>query len=445
MVTALEIFKLLPKTNCGDCGVPTCLAFAMKLANKQAELSGCPHVSDDAKSALEASSAPPMRLVKIGTGDTELQIGNETELFRHDKKFFHPTAYAALLDDSWEAGELEKRAEEAAKLKFERVGQELGLELLALKSGSGTPDTFAKAVETVKGKSNLPLVLMCDKPEVIEAGLKLCAADKPLVHAANSENWEAMSNLAKNNSVPLVVTAPTLDELAELTEKVKGAGVEDIVLDFGAKSLSETLQMATIVRRLALKKNFRPLGYPMLIAMDPGANPEEEGLKIALTTMKYGGIVVINDISAWKMYPLFTLRQNIYTDPQVPIQVKPELYEINDPDENAPLMFTTNFSLTFFTVQSDIEASKVPAYLQVVNTEGLSVMTSFAADKLTPKMVVEALEGSGAKNKIGHNKLVIPGMVSRMSGKLEEESGMEIKVGPRDSAGLPKYLKEWNV
>jgi acetyl-CoA decarbonylase/synthase complex subunit gamma len=417
----------------------------MKLANKQAELSGCPHVSDEATSALEASSAPPMKLIKIGTGDNELQIGNESELFRHDKKFYHPTAFAALLDDSWETGELEKRVQDATSLQFERVGQELKLELLAVRSTSGVPETFAKAVETVKGKSNLPMVLMSDKPEVIEAGLKICAADKPLVHAATSTNWEAMANLAKANSVPMVVTAPTLDELAELTEKVKGAGVEDLVVDFGAKNLSETLQMATMIRRLALKKNFRPLGYPQLMTTEPGTNPEEEGLKAAIITMKYGGILVLSDVSLWKMYPLFTLRQNIYTDPQVPIQVKPELYEINNPDENAPLMFTTNFSLTFFTVQSDIEASKVPAFLQVVNTEGLSVMTSFAADKLTPKMVVEALETSGAKNKIGHNKLIIPGMVSRMSGKLEEESEMEIAVGPRDSAGLPKFLKEWGV
>jgi acetyl-CoA decarbonylase/synthase complex subunit gamma len=442
-LTALDIFKLLPKTNCGDCGVPTCLAFAMKLANKQAELNACPHVSDDATNALEASAAPPMRLVKIGTGDNEFQSGGETELFRHDKKFYHHTAYAVMVDDAWDAGEIETRVEEANGMAFERVGQEMKLELIAVKSTSGNQETFAKAVETVKGKSKLPLILISDNPDVLEAGLKLVAGDKPLLHAATSDNWEAMANLAKTNEVGLTVTASTIDDLADLTQKVKGAGVEDIVIDFGPKNLGETLQMATIIRRLALKKNMRSLGYPLLMVMDPAGDPEDEGIKIAFSTMKYGGIVIMNDISRWKMYPLFTLRQNIYTDPQVPIQVKPELYEINNPDDTAPLMFTTNFSLTYFTVQSDIEASKVPAFLQVVDTEGLSVMTSFAADKLTPKMVVEALEKTGAKDKIKHNKIIIPGMVSRMSGKLEEESGMNIEVGPRDSAALPKFLKEW--
>jgi acetyl-CoA decarbonylase/synthase complex subunit gamma len=444
-LTALDIFKLLPKTNCGDCGVPTCLAFAMKLANKQAELSGCPHVSDDAKNALEASAAPPMRLVKIGAGDAAIEMGNETELYRHDKKFYHQTAYAVVIDDSKDAGEIEKCVEEANGMEFERVGQIMKLDLIAVKSTSGNPETFAKVVETVKGKSQLPLILMSDKPEVLEAGLKIVAADKPLLHAANMDNWEAMASLAKTSEVPLTVTATTIDDLADLTGKVKGAGVEDIILDYGPRNLSETLQMSTVIRRLALKRNMRALGYPILIESDPDGDPEEEGIKVALSTMKYGGIVLLNDISRWKIYPLFTLRQNIYTDPQVPIQVKPDLYEINNPDENAPLMFTTNFSLTYFTVQSDIEASKVPAFLQVVDTEGLSVMTSFAADKLTPKMVVEALEKTGAKDKIKHNKIIIPGMVSRMSGKLEEESGMGIQVGPRDSASLPKFLKEWKA
>ena len=349
------------------------------------------------------------------------------------------------IDDAWDAGEIETRVEEANGLAFERVGQEMKLELIAVKSTSGNPETFAKAVETVKGKSKLPLILMSDNPDVLEAGLKLVAGDKPLLHAATPDNWEAMANLAKTNEVALTVTASTIDDLADLTQKVKGAGVEDIVIDFGPKNLGETLQMATIIRRLALKKNMRSLGYPLLMVMDPAGDPEDEGIKIAFSTMKYGGIVIMNDISRWKMYPLFTLRQNIYTDPQVPIQVKPELYEINNPDDTAPLMFTTNFSLTYFTVQSDIEASKVPAFLQVVDTEGLSVMTSFAADKLTPKMVVEALEKTGAKDKIKHNKIIIPGMVSRMSGKLEEESGMNIEVGPRDSAALPKFLKAWKA
>ncbi len=439
-LTALDIFKLLPKTNCGDCGVPTCLAFAMKLANKQAELSACPHVSDDAKNALEASAQPPMRSLKFGTGETEVEIGNETELFRHEKKFFHETAFSILVEDGWETAKIEGISEQANKTSFERVGQIMKLNMIAIKSTTENPDNFSKAVETVKSKSQLPLILMSTKPEVIEPALKQNAANKPLIHAATAENWEAMAKLANDNSCPLAVSAPTLDGLVELTGKITGAGVQDLVLDFGPKNIGETLVLSTIHRRLALKKTFRPLGYPIMISLDHVQ--ENDVAFAAIASMKYGGILVLKDIEPDKMYPIFTLRQNIYTDPQVPIQVKEDLYPINNPDENSPLLFTTNFSLTYFTVQGDIEGSKVPSWLQVVNTEGLSVMTAFAADKLTPDLVIKALDESGASGKISHNKIIIPGMVSRMSGKLNEKSGRDVIVGPRDSSKLPKFLKE---
>jgi len=439
-LTAIDIFKLLPKTNCGDCGVPTCLAFAMKLANKQAELSACPHVSDEAKSTLDASSQPPQKLVKFGAGDNEIQIGNETELFRHEKKFFYETALSVFIEDTWDTGKIESAAETANNAKFERVGQEMNVNMVAIKAASDNADTFAKAVETVKAKTQLPLILMSTKAEVIEPALKLVAANKPLIHSANDSNWEAMVKLAKDNNCPLAVTAPNLDAMAELTQKITGAGVQDLVLDFGPKNLGELLSIATIQRRLALKKTFRPLGYPTIVSTEHVA--ENDTTFAAIAAMKYGGIVIMKDLEPWKLYPLFTLRQNIYTDPQVPIQVKQDLYGINNPDENSPLLFTTNFSLTYFTVQGDIENSKVPSWLQVVNTEGLSVMTAFAADKLTPDMVIKALDDSGAPDKIKHNNLIIPGMVARMSGKLNEKSGKEIIVGPRDSSKLPKFLKE---
>ena len=439
-LSALDIFKLLPKTNCGDCGVPTCLAFAMKLANKQAELSACPHVSDEAKSTLDASSQPPQRLVTIGTGNLENKIGNETELFRHEKKFVYETAFALLIEDTWDPAKIESTINSANNAKFERVGQEMNLNLIAVKATSDNPDTFSKVVETIKSKTQLPLILMSRKPEVLAPALKIVAANKPLLHAATASNWEAMAKLASENKVPLAVLDPTLDGLAELTGKITGAGVKDLVLDFGPKSLGETLTLATIHRRLALKKTFRPLGYPLMISTEHVT--ENDTAFAAIAAIKYGGIVIIKDLAPWKLYPMFTLRQNIYTNPQVPIQVKQDLYPINNPTENSPLLFTTNFSLTYFTVQGDIETSKVPSWLQVVNTEGLSVMTAFAADKLTPDMVIKALEESGASSKISHNKLIIPGMVARMSGKLNEKSGKEIIVGPRDSSKLPKFLKE---
>jgi acetyl-CoA decarbonylase/synthase complex subunit gamma len=440
-LTAIEIYKLLPKTNCGKCGVPTCLAFAMKLANKQAELSACPDVSDDAKTQLEESAAPPIRLVKVGTGDLTVEMGNETELFRHEKTFYHPTSFSVVVEDTLGADELAAKVTEADQLEVERVGQILKLGMLAVKASSGDPAKFAEAVKTVMDKTKLPLILMSDKPEVMEEGLKLATESKPLIHAANKDNWQAMAELAKKYSCPIVAFEDTgLDELAELAQNIKKAGVEDIMLDFGVKPMGETMRLLTILRRLSVKKNFRALGFPVIVRLE--GDPKKEGLSAAIFTMKYSAALILNDISKWKMFPLFTLRQNIYTDPQIPIQVKPELYEINNPDENSPLMFTTNFSLTYFTVAGDIENSKIPSYLQVIDTEGLSVMTSYAAGKLTPDMIVEALDKSGAKEKIKHNKIIIPGMVARMSAKLNEKSGREIIVGPRESSGLGKFLKE---
>jgi acetyl-CoA decarbonylase/synthase complex subunit gamma len=442
-MTAIEIYKLLPKTNCGKCGVPTCLAFAMKLANKQAELSACPDVSEDVKTQLEESSAPPIRLITVGAGDNAIEMGNETELFRHEKTFYHPTAYSLIVEDTLSPEELEAKIKEASELEFERVGQILKMGMLSVKASSGDPAKFAEVVKTITGKTSLPLILISDKPEVMEEGLKIASSGKPLIHAATKDNWQAMTELAKKYECPVVAFEDQgLDELAELTQNIKKAGVEDIMLDFGKKSTGETMRLLTIIRRLSAKKNFRPLGYPVILSLE--GDSEKEALAAAIFTMKYSAALMLNDISKWKMFPLFTLRQNIYTDPQIPIQVKSELYEINNPDENSPLLFTTNFSLTYFTVAGDIENSKIPSYLQVIDTEGLSVMTAFAAGKLTADMVVEALDKSGAKDKIKHNNIIIPGMVARMSAKLKEKSGREVLVGPRESSGLPKYLKGLN-
>jgi acetyl-CoA decarbonylase/synthase complex subunit gamma len=439
-LTAIEIYKLLPKTNCGDCNVPTCLAFAMKLANKQAELSACPHVSDDAKSQLAESSAPPIRLIKVGVGDNVVEMGNETELFRHEKTFYHPTAYSFIVTDTLSPEDRDTKVNEAATLEFERVGQILKMGMITVKSESNDPAKFAEAVKAVSEKTQIPLILMSDKPEVIEEGLKIVSSNKPLIHAATKDNWEAMVELAKKYECSLVAyDDSSLDALAELTQNIKKAGCEDIMVDFGVKSMGDTLRLLTMIRRLAAKKNFRALGYPVILSLQGDA--QSEALQAAIYTMKYAAALQFTDISRWKMFPLVTLRQNIYTDPQIPIQVKPELYEINNPTEESPLLFTTNFSLTYFTVAGDIENSKIPSYLQVVDTEGLSVMTAFAAGKLTADMVVEALEKSGATEKIKHKKIIIPGMVARMSSKLNEKSGREVLVGPRESSGLSKYLK----
>ncbi len=441
-LTALDIYKHLPKTNCGDCGVPTCLAFAMKLANKQAKLEECPHVKPEAKEVLEASSQPPMRLITIGVGDKAVQIGNETELFRHEKRFFHETAYCITIDDTLDQTKVAEKVKSIGSLEFERVGALLGPNLVGVRSKSGDSTKFAEAVKTVIGSTQLPIVLMSDEPTVIEAGLQVAADRKPLIYRATKSNFDAIIKIAKDKNVPLVLFAEDLDQLVELSDKAKSAGVRDLILDgnFGGKSMHDMLKELTVIRRMAVKKNFRSLGFPTLVTLKDGS--DEEMLKAAFGTMKYASIVVMDGVEPHQMFPLVTLRQNIYTDPQKPIQVKPGIYPINGPTEKSPLLVTTNFSLTYFIVSGDVEGSKIPSHLMVVDSEGLSVMTAFAADKFNADLVVKFLEELKAKEKVNHNTIVIPGIVSMMSGKLKEKSGWEVIVGPRDSSALPKWLKE---
>ncbi|MDD1746201.1 MAG: acetyl-CoA decarbonylase/synthase complex subunit gamma [Methanomassiliicoccales archaeon] len=439
MPTAIEIFKHLPKKNCGKCNYPTCLAFAMQLANSKAKLEDCPFVSEEGKAALAASSAPPIRLVRFGSGQRAIEMGDETEIYRHEKKFFHPTAFAVAVSDQLPKDEVRGRVEAIRSVRFERVGQTLGFDSIAVKDDSGDPSKFASAVEEAASACDLPLVLVSSSPERMKVAASKVAARRPLLYGADQRNLAEMASVARTLGCPMALTgAKDLNEMADLAAKAKATGLEDLVLDLGSKSLKDQLEGCSKVRKLSVKKLFRGLGYPILVDAGKG---EEAVLKGMLAVMKYGSLVIFDDISEAQALPLFVLRQNIYTDPQVPIQVKPGLYPVNGAKEGAPILFTTNFSLTYFTVLADIEKSKVPAWLLVVDSEGLSVMTAFSAGKLTPEIVVKALESSAAKERSGSEVLVMPGMVSRMSGKLQELSGMRVVVGPKESSGIPKFLK----
>jgi acetyl-CoA decarbonylase/synthase complex subunit gamma len=439
MPTAIEIFKHLPKKNCGKCNYPTCLAFAMQMANQKAKLEECPFVSEEAKAILAASSAPPIRLVKIGAGKDALEMGDETELYRHEKKFFHPTLFAVSISDSLPEPEIRAKLLKVKSMRFERVGQMLKFDLIEVRNETNDPSRFAAAVEIVAKDADMPLVLSSSNPEALHAGAARVAGKAPLLDGATADNFAAMAAVAKQTKCPLVVREEKgLDQLADLVAKVKQAGIENIVVDFGGSNLRELLERSTVVRRVSVRKTFRGLGYPILVRAGGG---EKAVLRGMVATMKYGSVVVFDDIEEAHALPLFVLRQNIFTDPQVPIQVKPGLYPVGNPTEKAPILFTTNFSLTYFTVLADIEKSRVPVWLQVVDSEGLSVMTAFAAGKLTPESVVKALEESGAKEKSTRGEIVIPGMVSRMSGKLQDASNLKVLVGPKESSGLPKFLK----
>jgi len=442
-LSGLEIYKLLPGSsknpevkkhaNCKECGFPTCLAFAMKLGQKQAELSQCPYVEDEAKAQLESSAAPPIRLITLSANGRKLEVGNETVLFRHEKTFYHqPGIFVRVKDTQADAAEVAKAVGEYV---VDYVGMDLTLDGIAVEAAGGD---FATTVTTVKDACSLPLILLTEDPALAEAGLKAAEGTQALLWAATTDNWEAMANLAKQYKASLTVRVDggDLDALAALAEQVKGAGVEDIVLDPGVRDYRTSLAVFTQLRRLALKKNERKVGYPIIAFA--GDDPMLSGQHIA----KYAGFVVLDSFSPATVYPLLVMRANIFTDPQKPIQVQPGLYEINNPGPGDPLMVTTNFSITYFAVANEVESSGLPGWLLVADAEGMSVLTAWAAGKFDAERIAKGVKTTGVADKLDHKSIILPGHVAVLMGELEEElPDWQIKVGPREAVDLPNFLK----
>jgi len=444
-LTGIEIFKSLPKTNCGECGVPTCLAFAMKLATGKAELSACPYISEEAKAKLEEASAPPIRLVTIGVGDRALKVGGETVMFRHEKRFENPPGFAILISDTMAESEVDRRLDRCKQLQYQRVGLTLRPELVAIKDNSGDTAKFEALVKKVKQSNQCGIILMSSNPDILAAGLNACADQKPLLYLAAKDNLDRLADLAKANSCPVAVKASSVEELAQLTTKLTESGVKDIVLDSGARTVRQAFEDQVIIRSAALNKKLRSLGFPTIVFPCEMTNdPIKEAVIASVFVAKYGGIIVLSDFQGHSLFPLLLERLNIYTDPQRPLATTEGIYEIGGPDENSPVLITSNFSLTYFIVSGEIEASKVPTYLLVKDTEGLSVMTSWAAGKFVADTIAPFVKKCGIADKVKHHKLVIPGYATAESGGLEEElPDWQILVGPREGANIPAYLKAW--
>ena len=430
MPTAIEFFKLLPKTNCKDCGQPTCLAFAMLLANQKAKMDDCPHVSRESKDAMESTTAPPVRTVAVGN----VNMGGETVLHRHERRFINPTAYAVTISDRCDIPE---RIDAVKKLSFERVGTVFDVDMVSVRCDSGDAGVFIKAVNAVMGSWDRPFILECGAG-ILKEVIKEAAHRRPLLYCAVHENAGEMIAIAKDNSCPLVLRDTDMERLADLAAAAAAAGVNDIVLDTGSANLKECIERHTVVRRSAIRKRFKQFGYPLMNRVGSG---EYAVAMAVMSTMKYGSLVIFDDLKNYEALPLFTLRQNIYTDPQVPIQVKQGLYPIGEPDGHSPIFFTTNFSLTYFTVRADIEKSKIPVWLQIVDTEGLSVLTAYSAGKFSAEHVAESLNASGVLTR-SDGIVVIPGLVARMSAKLHELLGRDVIIGTTESRDIPKFLRE---
>jgi len=412
----------------------------MQLAAKKVALDKCPHVSEEAKKTLEGASQPPIKLVTVGAGDSKLELGNETVMFRHEERFHHPAGIGVLVEDTLDDAALKKKIDDINKLKFERVGAEVSIDLVAVKDSSGDTAKFTNAVKMILGKTKLNLVLISEKPENLAEAAKVSKDRKPLLHCATKDNYEQVAKTAKENSLPLAVRAGSLEEVADLTQKIQALGVQDLIFDTGPKSIVKKIEDLTYARRMALKKTFRPLGYPT-ITFTQSREAHEEICEAAGYVAKYSGIVVIRGTEPWQLLPLLTTRSDIYTDPQKPVQVEPKVYEIGAVSKDSPVLVTTNFSITYYTVAGEVEASKIPSYVISCDAEGMSVLTAWAAEKFTAETIAKTLQGSGITDKVSHKNVIIPGYVAVLSGKLEEDSSWKVLVGPREASGIPSYLR----
>lgn len=439
-LTGLEIFKLLPKTNCKECGQPTCLAFAMALAGSKTSLDKCTSVTEAAKETLGGASAPPIKLIKIGDGCKTREIGDEVALFRHEKAFFHPTCIAVEISDTLNASDFEAKIAELNGLVFERVGQTISIDCISVKNDSNDATKFASAAKIASEKGNFALVLVSENVEAMEKALEVCASGKPLIHAATEENYEKMVELAKKYACPLTVKGNGLESTVALIEKVS-ASYKELVIDVGTEDLSKAIGEITQTRRLAIKKKFRPLGFPIL-TVTTSESPRDEVLEAGAYMSKYASLIVMKASAKSQILPLLTWRMNIYSDPQKPSQVEPKFYTIGTPNEDSPVFVTTNFSLTYYTVEAEISASKVPCYIISCPTDGTSVLTAWAAGKFNGEKIAEFIKECKIEDLVKHRNIIIPGYVAIIKGALEEKSGWTVIVGPQEAANLPAFCKK---
>jgi acetyl-CoA decarbonylase/synthase complex subunit gamma len=459
-LSPIDVYKLLPKINCKECGEENCMAFATKIVNREVQVDQCPPLlkkeNEKAFNQLKEMLKPPVKEVSVGKGEKAVKLGGKLVMYRHEFNYTNPTAIAIDITDEMPDEELMGRIKQTEGFSYEYIGYTLKLNMIAVRSTSGDPEKFKTAVKKVVENTKLPLILCTLNANVAEAGLMAAPKSKPLLYAATMENWKDMAELALMYDCPLVISAPNdLDNLVSLVKTLLAYGVEDLVLDPGTfvnEGLADTLNNFTMLRRAACKvgealAGFPLMGIPMVAWMDKGETADEvvkwrEAYSAAMLVVRYADVLVMHGTDGWSLLPNTVLRQNIYTDPRKPVAVKPGLKEFGTPNENSPVLFTTNFALTYYTVASDIENSKTSAYLIVVETEGSAVDSGVAGRKLTAEKVADAIKETGVEKKVNHRKIIIPGKASRISGEIEELSGWKVQVGPRDSSEIPKYIIE---
>ena len=458
-ISPIDVYKLLPRTNCGECGFPNCMAFATKLVNGEVAIEDCkPLLKEENKQAylkLQELLAPVVKTVIIGSGDRIVKVGGKYVMYRHEFTYHNPTPIAIDVTDEMSDQELEERVKKIESFHYNYIGRTLTLDMVAIRSVSNDPNTFKSTVEKVTKLTNMPLILCSFSPEVMEAGLVQAKDRRPLIYAATKDNWKEMAELALMYNCPLAIFAPgDLKLLKSLAKTLLEYGVEDLLLDPGTffdEGLSDAINNFTMVRRCACKRGDELLGFPLIgTPITVWASEEiskeliqwKEAVLASMLMSRYADLIIMHSLEGWVLLPQVVWRFNIYTDPRKPVSVEPGLKEFGKPDENSPVLLTTNYALTYFTVESDIKSANLDCYLLVVDTGGISVESSVAGRYLTADVIADAINEYKVEEKVKHRYLILPGLAARLSGETEDATKWRVLVGPKDSSGIPKFLSE---
>ncbi len=449
-LSAIEVYKLLPHKNCGACKESSCMSMALRLINREKTPFQCPHLTETERHALIQLLIPPVREIKFGAGERQAVIGGEEVMYRHELKFFNPCVFSFEISDEMDEREVGKRIKFVREFEIERVGQKLRVDAIAVKSSSNNPEKFKQVVMKVAEKFDGPLILCSFNPEILEKGISVVKERKPLLYAANSKNWKEMAELAKKNHLPLAVFSNDIAELASLARQIN---YDKLVLDPGVypvgDDLVKTLNNFTQLRKSAVK-GMKELGYPLMAAPavvwvdenDVITASYYEAFIASVLLDRFASLLILHTTEPWAVLPILTLRQNIYTDPRTEPKVEPGLYKFGNPNENSPVLVTTNFSLTFFTVSGDINKANVSCFLIVVDSKGFAVDTAVATGDFSASKVKDAISKHEVEKKVKHKTLIIPQLAAKLRGPIEEETGWKVIIGPRDSSQIPSFLRD---
>ncbi len=440
----LDIFKLSPKKNCKECGSPTCMAFSMKVAQGAVDISACPYFSEDAKAQLSEATAPPMKTVRIGAGSEEMTLGGETVMERHEKTFVSKTRYGVALCNCMDAATIDEKLAAIPKVDYERIGERMYVEIIYVNYSADGVTDYVELV-TKAAALGRTMVLGCTDAEVAKAALAVCKDGKPVLNGATPDNYEAMNAVAKEAGVVLGVTGADINGLYDTVKALEALGNKELVIDTTGATVKETLANTVQIRKAAIKDSDRSCGYPSIVNLAKIAKGDMhlQSALAAVFTIKYGSIVVMEEITYAEALPLYGLRQNIFTDPQKPMRVEPGIYPINGADENSICLTTVDFALTYFLVSGELERSGVPVNLIISDAGGLSVLTAWAAGKLSSSSIEKFWKEQDIEGKIKNRQLIIPGKVAVLKGEIEAKlPNWEVIIAPAEAAQLVKFLKD---